>query len=442
MLNNISFNPMIEGSRFWTLRGNPALVTGRKLKRENIQWIHNGIKHGVISLNIGDTHLEKDIIVPSMVKEAIHTAIESQPMCYTLSEGHPVLTKSIARTYAVPDSEVFVTNGVTEAIYFLARLFAQVTGNAKEARKVSRRTEWPNVILIRPVYPPWSGILLEFGLKLHLVDRHDTGKLCGQPDITQIKRQIDPGTQAITLIPADNPTAAVLTKKTVEDVARIIQECRKKGQNIFLIVDNVYKEFIKPAKRINYIEIANKHGIPLILLEGIDKILGTGLHGGWMIVHIPTKLESLHRQTLESIRSLFSKYTGANTITQYAMIPYFNDYERVLVDIKKNLVKFNLWCNKFIRGLKKGEKRLLRFKYGVSELPLYLWLEIIPKKIWANATEFADDLVRTTGIMVAPGDPFGDNNCVRISVVCDPIKPLNIPKIILDFIQKRVAQKK
>lgn len=439
---NVSFNPMIEGSKFWTLRGNPALVTGRKLKRENAQWTHHGIKHGVISLNIGDTHLEKDIIVPSMVKEAIHKAIESQPMCYTLSEGHPELTKSIARSFNIPDSEVFVTNGVTEAIYFLARLFGQVTGNAKEAHKTAHRSVWPNAILIKPVYPPWSGILLEFGLKLHLVARHDSGKLCGQPDINQIKRQIDPATQAIVLIPADNPTAAVLTRRSVEGTAQLIKKYQEKGQQIFLIVDNVYKEFIHPAKRINYVELANKYKIPLILLEGIDKVLGTGLHGGWMIVHIPAELESLHRQTLELIRSLFSKYTGANTITQYAMMPYFNDYDRVLVDIRKNLAKFNLWRDKFVRGFRKGGKRLIRFKYGHSELPLYLWLEIIPRKIWANATEFADDLVRTTGIMVAPGDPFGDDSCIRISVVRDPIKPLNITKIILDFIQKRVVQKK
>jgi len=31
----MQFNPMIEASKFWTLRGNPALVSGRKLKREN-----------------------------------------------------------------------------------------------------------------------------------------------------------------------------------------------------------------------------------------------------------------------------------------------------------------------------------------------------------------------------------------------------------------------
>ncbi|MFA5793519.1 MAG: pyridoxal phosphate-dependent aminotransferase [Candidatus Brocadiia bacterium] len=438
-MSNVAFNPMIEASKFWTLRGNPAILTGRKLKRENTQWTHDGVKHGVVFLNIGDTHLEKNIIVPSMVKEAIHTAVENQPMCYTFSEGHPELVKSVAKYYGVPDTEVFIVNGVTESILFLARMMSQVSGGTKEAAKFARRTNWPNIMLINPVYPPWSGILLENGLKLNLVDRHPAGKLCGQPDVKQLKRKINDGTQAIVLIPADNPTAKFLDKSIVEEIVRTIHERQKKGQNIFLIVDNIYMEFIDPKLRADYVGLSNKYKIPLIMLGGIDKTLGTGLHGGWQVIHIPAELESLHRQTLEAMRVLFAKYLGANTITQYAMMPYFNDYQRVLVDIKKNINTFHNWCDKFQKGLKKGEKKYLRFKYGSPQLPLYLWLEIIPKKIWANATEFADDLVRSTGVLVAPGDPFGDKNCFRISVVRDPIKPINIPRIMLDFIQKKAT---
>ncbi|MBI4713012.1 MAG: pyridoxal phosphate-dependent aminotransferase [Planctomycetes bacterium] len=438
----MEFNPMIEASKFWTLRGNPAILTGRRLKRENAEFVHNGVKHGVVFLNIGDTHLEKDIIVPAMVKEAIHRAIESQRICYTFSEGDPALIKSIAHHYDIPEAEIFIVNGVTESIFFLARLMAQVAGSPRDAAGFSRRANWPNIILVSPVYPPWSGILMEHGLKLELAERHIAGRQKGQPDIAQMKNKMNPSTQGIVLIPADNPTGKVLTTETVEGVANLIKKRQHKGQNIFLIVDNIYHEFIKPNNRVNYFRIADKYKVPLIFMGGVDKTLGTGFHGGWMIIHIPTELEQLHRKTLESMRVLFAKYLGANTLTQYAMMPYFNEYEMVLTDIKKNLAKFHLWCNKFIRGFKVGEKTLLRFKYGVPELPLYLWLEIIPKKIWPSATEFADDLVRNTGILVAPGDPFGDNECIRISVVRDPVKPLNIPQIILDFIRKRMGQRK
>lgn len=284
--------------------------------------------------------------------------------------------------------------------------------------------------------------MLEQGLKVELTERYTQGKMKGQPDINGISRKINKETRAIALIPADNPTGVVLTRQTVEGIAKLIARRQDKKYDIFLIVDNIYSEFIRPEHRIDYVKVAEKYKIPLILLGGIDKTLGTGFHGGWMVAHVPKDNEKLHRETLEVIRILFAKYLGANTLTQYAMMPYFNDYERVLVDIKKNIAKFQLWCNKFIRGLKGAERKFLRFKYGHPELPLYIWLEIIPKGIWANATEFADDLVKTTGVLVAPGDPFGDNNCFRVSMVRDPIKPLNIPRIIIEFMKKRMDRKK
>jgi aspartate/methionine/tyrosine aminotransferase len=433
----MEFNPMIEASKFWTLRGNPALISGKRLKKENVQWTHQGIRHGVIFCNIGDTHLEKDIIIPQVVKKAVHQCIEQQRICYTFSEGDPVLIKSIANKFGISDTEIFVTNGVTECILFLGRLFGMIVGKPEDALIYTKqKSDWSNIILVGPVYPPWSGIMMEYGMKVELAYRHDSGKLKGQANIAEIRNKINNGTKAVVLIPADNPTGKVLPPDNIEDVAILLAEEKRNGRNIFLIVDNVYMEFIKPEMRVDYIKLADKYKLPMILLGGIDKVLGTGFHGGWMIIHVPKELEHLHKLTPDTMRLIFAKYTGANTITQYAMMPYFNKYETVLVDIKKNIAKFHLWCNKFIRGLKPAEKKFLRFKYGIPELPLYLWLEIIPKNIWVNATEFADDLVKSTGVLVAPGDSFGDKNCIRISVVRDPIKPLNLPKIIIDFMKK------
>lgn len=438
----MDFNPMIEASKFWTLRGNPALLSGKKLKTQNAQWTHQGITHGVVFCNIGDTHLEKDILVPQLVKEAVHQCMEQQRICYTFSEGDPTLTKSIAKKHGVSDTEVFVTNGVTEGILFIGRLFGQIIGKPEDGLAyANRKDNWPGVILISPVYPPWSGITMEYGLKVELAHRHDSGKLKGQANIAEIKSKINSGTRAVVLIPADNPTGKVLPPDNIEEIAKLLAEEKNNGKEIFLIVDNVYMEFIKPEMRVDYIQLADKYKLPLILLGGIDKVLGTGFHGGWMIIHVPKELERLHKLTPDTMRLIFAKYTGANTITQYAMLPYFNDYDRVLPDINKNLDKFHLWNNKYIKAFKPYEKEFLRFKYGPPELPLYLWLELVPQNVWENATAFADDMVKTTGVLVAPGDPFGDKKCIRISVVKDPIEPLNIPQIIIDFMKQRMSAK-
>ncbi|MEW6027146.1 MAG: pyridoxal phosphate-dependent aminotransferase [Planctomycetota bacterium] len=438
----MQFNPMIETSKFWTLRGNPALVSGRKLKKDNVEFVHQGTKHGVLFWNIGDTHTEKDIIIPAMVQEAIHRAVESERICYTFSEGDPALLKGIAKRYGVSDTEIFVTNGVTEGILFLGRMFAQIAGSCENAKLLAIQDNWPNLILVNPVYPPWRGIMMEYGLKVELADRYAEGRLKGQVNIDRIKEKVNKGTLGVVLIPADNPTGKILTKENVEGVAALVREMNHHKQEMFLIVDNVYEEFINPEDRIDYIKLSDRYKIPLILMGGIDKVLGTGLHGGWMIDHIPEDCAKLRRETLEVMRLLFSKYTGANTITQYAMMPYFSNYEMVLVDIKKNIDKFHEWCNKFIKELRKTDDKYLKLKYGAPELPLYIWLEIVPRNVWGNATTFADDLVKTTGVLVAPGDPFGDNNCIRISVVRDPLKPLNIPEIIIDFMKKRMENKK
>lgn len=438
----MEFNPMIEASKFWTLRGNPAILSGKKLKKENAEWTHDGIKHGVISLNIGDTHLEKEVLVPQLVKEAVHQCMEQQRICYTFSEGDPRLVKSVAKRYGVPETSVFIVNGVTEGILFVGRMLGQTVGSPADCLKASKAQDnWPNVILVGPVYPPWSGLMIENGLKVGMVERHASGRMKGQPDITDMKSKINLGTKAINIIPADNPTGKVLTQETIEAVAELIKNEQEHNHEMFLIVDNIYHEFIKPDMRVDYFKIADKYNIPMIFLGGVDKTLGTGFHGGWMIIHIPKSMPQLHLQTMENMRILFAKYLGANTITQYAMMPYFNDYDRVLPDISRNLDKFHLWSNKYIKEFKPYEKELLRFKYGPPELPLYLWLELVPQNCWESATAFADDLVKTTGVLVAPGDPFGDNTCIRISVINDPIIPLNIPKIMINFIKQRISGK-
>ncbi len=439
------FNPSIDASRYWTLRGNPAIVTGKKLKQANAKFKHNDISHGVIFLNIGDTHLEKDIIVPSLIKEAVHKCIESERICYTFSAGDPRLIKSVARYYGVTDSDVFIVNGVSESIVFLSRLFARIPTSRANIRQCVRVGQpWHNVMLVNPVYPPWSGLLLEHGVALTLVDRYLDGPRCGQPCLEEIKEKINPGTQAIVLITADNPTGKALTRETVEKTARILSDVRKKnGQAIFMVVDDIYREFIDPRRQVDFIQISKKYKVPLILLGGIDKILGTGFHGGWMVLHIPRDpaLQTLAKQTPEAIRILFSKYLGANTITQYAMRPYFDEMDLVRRDIKKNIDTFKRWAKEFVKGLLKLEKaKLIKFKYGPPELPLYLWLEIIDIDRWGSATEFADDLVRQTGVLVAPGGPFGDPNCIRISMVRDPIKPLDIPEIMLNFMRRRLKK--
>jgi len=165
-------------------------------------------------------------------------------------------------------------------------------------------------------------------------------------------------------------------------------------------------------------------------MGGADKSIGTGFHGGHMIVHVPEILGGAREKILDSVNIIFAMFLGANTLTQHAMATYFDEYEKVRPEMDVNFGKFQNWSNMFRKSV---EEVGLGYYFGAPDLPLYHFLELPPH---IHSEDFAYELVRQHGIAVTPGAPFGVDGGIRIAMMRDPMAPVPIATIIKTLIQE------
>jgi LL-diaminopimelate aminotransferase len=87
------------------------------------------------------------------------------------------------------------------------------------------------------------------------------------------------------------------------------------------------------------------------------------------------------------------------------------------------------------KGFKRKQQILLKgleelgwdsSKFTVPEATFYLWLPIPPK--YKTSKEFTDDMMQKSGIIVVPGNAFGNNGegYFRVSIVCEDEKLLEV----------------
>lgn len=405
-------NPWIKRAAEHTLRGTPANVFTVKALNEGIQWEHNGKKHSVLRFDVGNTSRSKEIIIAESIKDAVCVAVSSKPITYTESGGMFTLRKALAEIYGINPDEIFFVNGVTEAVMFASLLFANSNSN---------------IVLTKPVYPPWAGVLLLNGVDVRMAERLESSV----PDLESIESKLDSGTRAVTLISADNPTGLILGMETVEGVAQLLQKHILSTCRIaFLIVDDIYAEYIPPERRNNYFAVSEQYGIPMLFMSGIDKTLGTGFHGGYLIVHVPEVLSRIRETILDKVRTAFAMYLGANALTQYAMLAFLNDYEHIRSELEPNFRKFSEWSEAFKRQIR--EMNGIQYYYGEPTLPLYHWLRLPPG---VDSINFTHKLVMKHGLGVTAGAPFGVPDAIRVVMVEDPVQPVNVARILNEFIK-------
>jgi aspartate aminotransferase len=193
----------------------------RKLKPYADKAIARGIK--VYFINIGDT----DVPTPLPVREAFH-AFNDKVLSYGPAQGSVELRQAIADYYGyyripLTADNVVITIGGSEAILFA---FSAVADPGDE------------IIIPEPFYTNYNGYASLASVKIVplTLSVKDGYRL---PARAEIEAKITARTKALVLCSPNNPTGTVYTPEELENVAAIV-----KKRNLFLIGDEVYKEFI------------------------------------------------------------------------------------------------------------------------------------------------------------------------------------------------------
>jgi len=182
-----------------------------------------------ISLGVG----EPDFVTPWHIREAAIWATEKGFTTYTSNYGLFTLRQRIAAhlksRYGVdysPENEILVTVGVSEGLDIAMRALLN---------------PGDEVIFFEPSYvsyPPC--VLFAGGVPVPVPTDYRNGF---QPDVERLRKAITPRTKAILLCYPNNPTGAVASRTTLEEIVRIAAE-----YDLYVISDEIYDRLIYDAE--------------------------------------------------------------------------------------------------------------------------------------------------------------------------------------------------
>ena len=193
----------------------------RKLSKHAEEAKAKGVE--VIHLNIG----QPDIQTPTKALDAIKS-FDQNVLVYGPSEGSMVYRQKMCSYYAkhnieVEPENILVTTGASEAIIMTLDCITN---------------EGDELIIPEPFYANYDTFAAACGVKVipvsSTIDSHFS-----LPSMDEIEGKINDKTRAILICNPNNPTGYVYTHKELNGLAYLV-----KKYDIFLIVDEVYREFV------------------------------------------------------------------------------------------------------------------------------------------------------------------------------------------------------
>lgn len=209
----------------------------RKLAGVAVETKKRGIQ--VYHLNIG----QPDILTPEVYYKNIYDYSE-KVLSYGPSDGLPEMKDAMVSYFAqygikLAPENIVVTCGGSEAVSFAF----DVVGDPGD-----------EVIIPEPFYTNYNGYACLSTMQIVPVETkaEDGFHL---PSIAEIEKKITAKTRAIMICSPNNPTGTVFTKAEITSLGKLV-----KKHNLFLIADEVYKEFTYDGE---------KH-FSVLELEGLD----------------------------------------------------------------------------------------------------------------------------------------------------------------------------
>ncbi|WP_350291207.1 pyridoxal phosphate-dependent aminotransferase [uncultured Croceitalea sp.] len=182
----------------------------------------------VIHLNIG----QPDIKTPKIALDAVKNS-EIEVLAYSRTEGSEEYRSKIAKYYSkhgikVNAEEIIVTTGGSEALSF-------AMGSILD--------EGDEVIIPEPFYANYNGFATANGVNVvPIISKLEEN--FALPPISKFEELISPKTKAVLICNPGNPTGYLYNKDEIEQLAKLV-----KKHNLFLIADEVYREFTYDGKK-------------------------------------------------------------------------------------------------------------------------------------------------------------------------------------------------
>lgn len=287
---------------------------------------------------------------------------------YTESPGHPILRQEIARLYdSVKAEEILTFAGAEEGIYCTMRVLIE---------------PGDHVIVIDPCYQSLVTLPKTFGADITAIQLKAENQW--SLDLEEIKKALRSNTKLLILNYPHNPTGTILDRKVLDG---LIQLAKKSGSYIFC--DEVYRYMeVDETQRMPSIADVYEKGISLNVMT---KSFGlAGLRIGW--------LATREAHFLKKVGS-YKLYTSIcnSAPSEILAIMALRAKDQILKRNRDIMLK-NL---KILDEFMERNQKYLSWTRPQSGTMAVLKL-LLPMSI----ETFAENLVRTEGILIMPGSVF------------------------------------
>ena len=330
----------------------------------------------IIYLNIGDP-VKYDFKTPDHIKAALIDAVTKDQNYYAESEGLPELRQAIVekesqKGFPVADSDVLVTNGVSEGL------------DMTLASIVDPGTE---VLMPGPYYPPYASYVKFYGGKPIEFKLYEDGR----PDVEDVASKINSKSRAICIISPNNPTGEVFDRKGLQQLIDIATE-----HNLYVICDEIYDNIVFDEQFTSIGRVASD--APVILLNGFSKgYLMTGWRCGYICLNSDSrKLDGLR----ENVPKLARVRISSNLPVQIAAIQALRGPQDHIIEMVQKLRKRRDYVVKRLNSINGISCKLPRGAF-------YVFPKIELEHRWKDDREFVLDLLNSTGVLTVQGSGFG-----------------------------------
>ncbi len=339
----------------------------------------------ILSLSVG----EPDFPTPKHICEAAKKAIDESFTRYTAETGIPELRSAVAdysnKFYGITAAKaenVIISNGGKQALY---NCFQGVFGQGDEVLVPTPCwVSYPPMVELCDAVPVLVPASAEAGFKVTVAD---------------LEKKWTPKTRAMILNTPSNPTGACYTQAEVDAIAAWAQK-----KNVFTISDEMYEQLVyAPAKHATFAKWWEKYPDNFAVSSGVSKTFAmTGWRVGHMLAHkdLVTAMGTFQGQTTSSVCSVAQKAAlAAFSGDLGVLVPMHAAFER-----RRNLAMeiIGTWKDVFC---------------PTPQGAFYIFPDVhrLYKPEYPNSMALCELLLEKVGVALVPGEPFGDDKCIRIS---------------------------
>ena len=361
---------------------NPLSDTIVNIKPSGIRKFFDVVKtmDGAISLGVG----EPDFDTPWHIRDEGIYSLEKGRTFYTSNSGLRELKVEICnylkRKQNIeydPDSQVLVTVGGSEAIDIAFRAMID---------------PGDEVLIPQPSYVSYEPCAILAGAKPVIIELKEENEF--RLTAEEVLEHVTDKTKILVLPFPNNPTGAIMEKKDLESIAKVVIE-----KDLFVLSDEIYSELTYTD---SHVSIAQLPGMQerTVLINGFSKAYAMT---GWRLGYACGPKEILEQMTKIHQFAIMC----APTTSQYAAVEALKNGDE---DVAMMRDEYN------------QRRRYLVHEFRKMGLPcfepfgaFYIFPSI--KKLGMTSDEFATRLLQEEKLAVVPGTAFGDcgEGFIRIS---------------------------